>query len=63
MEADNAPTVEQYNSYKERFNNWGRWGQDDQLGTLNHITPEVRATRGGAGAKRPDGFACPPDRH
>ncbi len=22
--------------------NWGRWGSDDQLGTLNLITPEVR---------------------
>lgn len=23
-----------------RVNNWGRWGKDDQLGTLNYITPE-----------------------
>ena len=23
--------------------NWGRWGDDDQLGTLNLITPEMRA--------------------
>src|SRR5262249_24584641 len=20
--------------------NWGRWGADDQIGTLNHVTPE-----------------------
>lgn len=27
-----------------RLSNWGRWGSDDQLGTLNHLTPEdVRA--------------------
>src|SRR5690348_175012 len=26
---------------KER-SNWGRWGKDDQLGTLNLITPEKR---------------------
>jgi kynurenine formamidase len=26
----------------ERVDNWGRWGADDQLGTLNYITPEVR---------------------
>jgi kynurenine formamidase len=26
----------------ERCSNWGRWGQDDELGTLNYITPEVR---------------------
>jgi len=24
------------------ISNWGRWGPDDQLGTLNFITPEVR---------------------
>jgi kynurenine formamidase len=24
------------------LSNWGRWGEDDQLGTLNHITPESR---------------------
>lgn len=24
------------------LSNWGRWGQDDQLGTLNLITPEKR---------------------
>lgn len=23
--------------------NWGRWGVDDQIGTLNYLTPEVRA--------------------
>jgi kynurenine formamidase len=27
----------------ERLSNWGRWGSDDQLGTLNFITPEVTA--------------------
>lgn len=26
----------------EAFRNWGRWGQDDVLGTLNHITPAHR---------------------
>lgn len=25
----------------QKVRNWGRWGADDQLGTLNHITPEV----------------------
>ena len=23
----------------EKLSNWGRWGADDQIGTLNHITP------------------------
>src|ERR1700678_4541218 len=36
----------------EKLKNWGRWGKDDQIGTLNHIGPEdiVRAAgliRGG----------------
>jgi kynurenine formamidase len=26
----------------EELSNWGRWGKDDQKGTLNHITPERR---------------------
>ena len=35
---DRKPTtIEEYNDYKVRYNNWGRWGKDDQLGTLNHI--------------------------
>jgi kynurenine formamidase len=40
--AQAAPTPAEYDAYKQRFNNWARWGADDQLGTLNHITPEVR---------------------
>ena len=29
----------------EKLRNWGRWGKDDQIGTLNHVMPEdiVRA--------------------
>ena len=37
-----VPTVEEYRAYRERFSNWGRWGQEDQLGTLNFITDETR---------------------
>ncbi|MFA7248121.1 MAG: cyclase family protein [Dehalococcoidia bacterium] len=37
-----SATVEEYRAYRQRFHNWGRWGADDQLGTLNHITPDVR---------------------
>ena len=36
------PTVEQFEGYRQRFSNWGRWGDDDQLGTLNHITDDAR---------------------
>lgn len=41
--ADRRPTSpEEYAAYRSRFHNWGRWGAEDELGTLNHITPEVR---------------------
>jgi kynurenine formamidase len=30
-------------AFHETLSNWGRWGDDDQLGTLNLITPEVTA--------------------
>ena len=31
----------------EKLKNWGRWGKDDHIGTLNHVTPEdiVKAAR------------------
>ena len=39
--SDRKPTtLEEYADYKVRFNNWGRWGDDDQFGTLNHIDQE-----------------------
>ncbi|MGE0680530.1 MAG: cyclase family protein [Candidatus Binatia bacterium] len=37
------PTQAEVEGYFERLNNWGRWGNDDQRGTLNLITPEKRA--------------------
>ncbi len=30
-------TTEDYLEYPKRFNNWGRWGNNDQFGTLNFI--------------------------
>jgi len=40
-------SLEEFNRLFESVKNWGRWGPDDQLGTLNYITPEkvVEATR------------------
>ena len=31
----------------QKLSNWGRWGKDDQIGTLNQVTPEdiVKAAR------------------
>ncbi|MDA0270316.1 MAG: cyclase family protein [Chloroflexi bacterium] len=41
--ATRTPTTpEEYEGYRTKLNNWGRWGADDQFGTLNHITPETR---------------------
>ena len=34
------PTEEEVLGYFDTLSNWGRWGEDDQMGTLNHITPE-----------------------
>jgi len=36
------PTPEEYKEWRETLSNWGRWGDDDQLGTLNFITDETR---------------------
>jgi kynurenine formamidase len=30
-----------WRSVAERVRNWGKWGAEDQLGTLNYVTPEV----------------------
>jgi len=41
------PTFELFEEYYRSCSNWGRWGDGDQRGTLNYITPEtVRAAAG-----------------
>ena len=35
-------TVEQVDRWMSELSNWGRWGKDDQRGTLNLTTPAVR---------------------
>jgi kynurenine formamidase len=35
-----APSEAEVIGYIDSLSNWGRWGADDQLGTLNHITDE-----------------------
>ena len=34
------PTEETVLEYFSTLSNWGRWGAEDQLGTLNFLTPE-----------------------
>ncbi len=37
-----VPTEAQVREYMRTLSNWGRWGKDDELGTVNLITPEKR---------------------
>ena len=37
------PSEEEIIGWFDTLSNWGRWGQDDQLGTLNLVTPQRRA--------------------
>jgi len=40
--APQIPTEQQVLEYFKSLSNWGRWGENDQLGTLNLITDEKR---------------------
>lgn len=46
-------TQAEYDRWQTELSNWGRWGKDDELGTLNLITP---AKRKQAAALVRDGF-------
>ena len=41
------PTEAEVLGYFESCSNWGRWGNDDEVGTLNFITPERRRRAAG----------------
>nr|WP_047165649.1 cyclase family protein [Sphingomonas sp. Y57] len=47
MTIEQGTMMEDFREVGRRLSNWGRWGADDRIGTLNHITPErlVAATR------------------
>lgn len=36
-----SPTHEEVLEFFDSLSNWGRWGDEDELGTLNLLTPEV----------------------
>src|SRR3982751_5278551 len=36
------PTQDEVLGYFDTLSNWGRWGADDERGTLNHISDDVR---------------------
>ena len=33
-------SVEEFDHLFESVKNWGRWGPDDERGTLNYLTPD-----------------------
>lgn len=35
------PSADEVHGYFESLSNWGRWGKDDCLGTLNFVTPDI----------------------
>jgi kynurenine formamidase len=45
------PLPDELKQLAKRVSNWGRWGADDQRGTLNFITPEA-VQRGAAAVRR-----------
>ena len=44
--ARSIPTEEDVLGWMTALSNWGRWGPEDELGTLNLITPEKRVQAG-----------------
>ena len=43
---DDTPMPAQLDALYGALSNWGRWGDDDELGALNFLTPERRAAAG-----------------
>ena len=41
-ESSHSVSQAQFDKWKKELSNWGRWGKDDEKGTLNLITPEKR---------------------
>jgi kynurenine formamidase len=39
-ESNGRMTLEEFEALFEELKNWGRWGPDDNLGTLNYLTPD-----------------------
>src|SRR4051794_28280918 len=44
---DHTVTKEQYERWKKELSNWGRWGKDDEIGTMNLVTPAKRKQAAG----------------
>ena len=44
---EHAVSRVKFDSWMQEISNWGRWGANDELGTLNLITPELRIAAAG----------------
>ena len=45
---DRAPiSVQQFHAWMEELSNWGRWGEDDEMGAANLMTPAKRKEAAG----------------
>src|SRR6202035_3487290 len=40
MKTNDQVTLQDIQAASERLKNWGRWGADDEIGTLNHISAQ-----------------------
>ncbi len=40
MASQHTFTIEDVRRLAKQFSNWGKWGANDELGTVNYITPE-----------------------
>jgi kynurenine formamidase len=40
------PEIDDVKELGKRLSNWGRWGDEDEVGTLNFVTPETRIAAG-----------------
>ena len=49
-----AEVLEYFNS----LSNWGRWGDEDQKGTLNFLTSDISKKCDQLGEKWRNGFLC-----
>jgi kynurenine formamidase len=47
LSGDQAPSETELLGYFDALSNWARWGPDDSLGTVNHITDRYRAQAAG----------------
>jgi kynurenine formamidase len=55
-----VPLPREFHELAKRVNNWGRWGPDDEIGTLNLITPDaVRSAAAGVKTGRRFSLALP----